>query len=113
MLGSSTDFTGITFTVSSNVIPGNNYNFRIRAKNKWGWGSFSSIVTIRASDVPAQPLAPITSIDSLTGNFVITWIAPNTRNDPITQYIITIRNKAGTTWTEDLTNCNGLDTTVI
>jgi hypothetical protein len=78
------------------VIPGNNYRFRIRAKNKWGWGTFSSITTIRASDVPAQASTPITTISSTNGNFEITWIAPNSRNSPIDSYLITISNKAGT-----------------
>jgi hypothetical protein len=38
--------------VSSLIVAGNNYKFRIRAKNIHGWGAYSAESTIRASDRP-------------------------------------------------------------
>lgn len=50
--GDSLLYTMQTFT-KTGLVTGGNYEFRVRASNSFGWGPFSSIVTIKADDVPA------------------------------------------------------------
>lgn len=96
----------------SSIIGGTNYQFRVRAKNYWGWGSYSATVTIKASTVPDQMAAAVTSIDSTTGGVKIEWTAPNSNSDAITAYKIEILDTTDTTWTEDTTNCDGTNTLI-
>ena len=35
------NFLGLEHTMTDNVVPGDSYTFKIRAKNKWGWGDYS------------------------------------------------------------------------
>lgn len=112
LLGSTIDSTALTFTVSSSVIGGSNYQFRVRAKNYWGWGDYSSAVTIKASAAPDQMAAVTTSIDSTTGGVKIEWIAPNSNSDSISAYLIEILDTTDATWTADTTNCDGSNSVI-
>lgn len=50
---------------------------RVRAKNVWGWGPFSPILTIKAATRPSKMATkPVTSYDPVTGGVLIEWIAP-------------------------------------
>lgn len=40
-------------TLSTTVIPGNSYQFKVRASNIHGWGDFSSVTTIKAAQIPS------------------------------------------------------------
>ena len=88
LLGNNIDTTALTFTVSSTLISGRTYNFKLRAKNIWGWGPFSNIIAIKASTYPSVMQPVTTSIDSTTGGVKIEWTAPSSNSDPITQYKI-------------------------
>jgi hypothetical protein len=35
-------YTSTSYTISSGVIAGTSYKFKVRAYNKWGYGSFST-----------------------------------------------------------------------
>ena len=39
-----------------------------------------------------------TTVDSGTGDFVISWIEPDTNGDPITAYTVEIQSKTDSTW---------------
>jgi len=90
LLGYSSTFTSTSHIVTSGIVGGTDYVFKIRALNYWGWGDFSSEVTIRASETPDQMAAVTTAIDPSTGNVVISWVAPTTNSEPITKYKIEI-----------------------
>ena len=66
-----------SFTVTDNILIGHAYQFRLRAKNIWGWGAYSEVVIIKAARIPEQMTAPATSVDSETGDFVISWTQPD------------------------------------
>jgi hypothetical protein len=34
-------YLGTQFTLTQDVVPGDIYSFKVRAKNKWGWGDYS------------------------------------------------------------------------
>lgn len=72
MVGHNIDSLIFTFEVTSNVYAGDLYQFRVRAKNVWGWGPFSPVLTIKAATRPDKMLgSPQTSIDSATGGVLI------------------------------------------
>ena len=51
--------------------------FKVRASNINGWGAFSSILTIKASSVPATMSTVTTSIDSSSGSVLLSWSPPS------------------------------------
>jgi hypothetical protein len=112
LIGSNIDSTALTFTVSSSIIGGTTYQFRVRAKNYWGWGSYSSTVSIKAAKAPAQMSSAVTSIDTATGGVKILWTAPNTNSDTITAYKIEMLDHTGTTWSQDLVHCDGTNSVI-
>ena len=99
--------TQSSFSVTNGILEGYDYQFKIRAKNIWGWGDFSPIATIRASTVPNSVPKIITSYDPITGNFVISWNQPKNNGDVVTQYNIQIFSNSSNTWYNDLVDCDG------
>ena len=51
-LGYLSNSLATTYTVTDNVLIGQEYQFRLRAKNIWGWGIYSDVVTIKAAKKP-------------------------------------------------------------
>jgi|SanBayMetagenome_1026888.scaffolds.fasta_scaffold14489_3 hypothetical protein len=102
-----------TFTVTTGVVEGEAYGFRVRARNIFGWGPNSTVTTVYAAREPEQPDAPTTSIDADTGGMAIAWDAPADRGADITEYRIEIL-KAGSNPEEWLTtsHCDGTLTAV-
>jgi hypothetical protein len=65
LVGVSPYTTSTSFTVTSGVTGGGSYQFRVRAKNKYGWGNFSTTVSILAATPPSTP-ASVTTTQSGT-----------------------------------------------
>lgn len=74
-----------TYTVSG-VSGGSTYRFKVRAKNIYGYGSFSTELVVTPSDVPGK-VAIATTANSGT-NVVVTWTAPNSHSSTIDVYDI-------------------------
>lgn len=66
------------------LIGGQNYKFKIRARNIYDYGIFSSEVTSLASDIPDQ--IGIATVSIVGTNVVVDWAAPNANNTPILKY---------------------------
>ena len=98
--------------VSTGVVPGSQYAFRVRARNVFGWGPFSPVTYIRAARAPAAPVAPVTAIDAATGGLVITWQAPNDAGATITAYVINIADATTTSWSP-VASCDGSDPLIV
>ncbi len=89
LVGYTSDYAATSFTITSSITAGTTYLFKLRAKNSYGWGVFSTIVSIDATDKPSQMSAVTTTIESNT--FVrISWSAPSDNYDTITKYRINI-----------------------
>lgn len=89
LVGASSYYDAISYTVVTNIVSGTDYNFRIRAQNKWGLGDWSDTVTIEASTNPlTDPTAPTTSNSG--ANVLIQWPLPNTKGSDILEYDLII-----------------------
>jgi len=84
LIGSSTDSLTTSYIVTNGVVAGDFYQFRVRAKNKWGWGTFSPVFTIQASTIPDKMTPPTVANNLQTGQVTISWVKPNDRNNAIT-----------------------------
>jgi len=112
VVGLAPDSAATTVIVSSDVVSGTAYGFRVRARNIFGWGPYSSVTYVSAAREPGVPLAPVTSIDAATGGVAIAWTAPDARGATITAYRVEIANKAGDTWQSDAL-CDGTSAATI
>jgi len=81
--------TALTFTETTGITGGTTYEFKVRAHNIYGWGTFSNIASITASSTPAQPAAVTTAIHN--NMLRITWTAPTSNYASIDSYRITIQ----------------------
>lgn len=100
-----------TYTVSTGVVEGAAYGFRVRAKNIYGWGPNSIVTTVMAAREPATPDAPVTSIDADTGGLTISWTAPPARGSAIEEYRIEILVAGSNPEVWQATSaCDGTDT---
>lgn len=84
-------YLGLSYTLTIDIVASVSYSFKIRPRNKWGWGEYSSPnLEVLAAYVPLRVDLPVTSIDSITGGVKITWIAPYENGAVISAYQIEI-----------------------
>lgn len=76
----------ITNYTVNGLIGGTTYLFKVRAKNIYGYGIFSTELSILASDVPEE--MPIMSTTISGTNVRVMWGAPGNKNSPIDAYDI-------------------------
>lgn len=87
------------------------YEFKVEARNTNGYGSASSDFTILHAIAPDVPSTPTTANSGT--NVVITWSTPLDNGSTITSYTVTIMHSDGSTYTEDLVNCDGSDSSIV
>jgi hypothetical protein len=108
LIGLSQDFMLLEHVHSSDIIPGQIYEFQIRAKNKWGWGEWSGVTWIVASTWPEDVAKPVTSIDPTTGGVLIDWAKPDDHSSEIFRYVIEIQSMlSADTWVQEMDYCDG------
>lgn len=97
LTGVTTDFTELAYVVTEGILRGGTYNFRLRAKNDWGWGVYSDVVAIIAA---TRPLAvdDITSSVESNGNFLGSWSPADDQGSDVTQYTIQIWRQVTNDW---------------
>lgn len=101
----TTSFTG------TGLVLGTQYEFIVEARNINGYSSASNSLTILHAIAPEQPSSPTSS--NTGTEIVINWTAPSDNGAEITSYTITIRQSDGVTFSEDTSNCDGNDATII
>ena len=102
-------FLDTFFSLTSGLIPGNYYNFKVKAMNAFGVSDFSEPVRVRAVSVPAavSTVGFILDYDQIR----ISWSAPDNHGSPILNYTILFKNAAGSGYS--LSNCDGTSAVVI
>jgi hypothetical protein len=99
------------YTTIVALVDGENYKFKVQARNAVGFGAFSSEVVIRAAKVPEMPISVQTSVE--LSSVVISWTPDYDGGSPIIAYQIVIRESDGLTFTEDASNCDGSSAQVV
>ena len=90
---------------------GEDYLFKVRARNVYGYGEFSDFVTIRASSVP-DTMEMVNTVVASTDIF-IAWQAPPNGGDDITAYEVELYIPATGSYAVDVTYCDNLDETML
>ena len=109
--GSGTVYTPLEANITTlpylavSLSPGTTYSFKVEARNAFGYSSPSASVEILAAEVPARPAAPSTVLQDT--NILIGWGAPSAQGSPIISYEIQIRHNDNSSYSLDLTNCDG------
>jgi hypothetical protein len=52
LAGYSAIYNNNVYSISARIQVGKSYQVRIAAKNYWGWGKFSEVLTITAASFP-------------------------------------------------------------
>lgn len=87
LVGESQSYIQTSYTISQGIEVGGFYSFRVRAKNKWGFGDFSEPVLFDASFKPETPDTEPTTSNS--GAMIkIEWTLPFNNGAPITAFEI-------------------------
>lgn len=69
------------------------------------------MVLIEHAVAPEQPDAPI--LTNSGQDIVISWVAPDDNGHAITSYTILLQHSDGSSYSEDLVNCDGTDSTIV
>lgn len=98
------DNTTSLTSLKTGLTGGVTYSFKVRAYNKYGFGEFTSSVSVQTSQPPAKPDAPTLTVEG--GYVKIAWVAPDANFRPVLAYKITIATSTGT-FVEDTRLCDG------
>jgi hypothetical protein len=90
---------------------GQDYLFKVRARNVYGYGEFSDFVTIRASSVP-DTMEMINTV-SVNREIIIRWEAPPSGGDDISAYEVELLIPSTGSYAVDATYCGNLDETML
>lgn len=77
----------------------------MRAYNKYGYGPFTTAVSVQTSQAPQQPSPPVLAV---VGAYVnISWTAPFNNYRPVLAYQILIETSVTGTFIENKALCDG------
>lgn len=93
-LSASTQSTSLT--TSTGITAGTTYTVRVRARNKWGYGPYSSTVQLKAAVAPSQMSALSTSVSGK--GVTVSFSAPADGSSTITAYEILIKQSGSDTY---------------
>ena len=100
----------LTTRTASPVLAGQVYRFRVRAKNKYGWGPPGPETAVYAADVPEAPVAPTTAQAAL--DVAIAWVPPDANGLAIDAYEVLVLESDGATWTA-AAGCDGSEPGIV
>ena len=98
-----------SFTVTS-LIGSTTYSFKVRAFNIYGYGEFSDVYQVVASDLPGKPVIPTVSLSGT--DVIVSWVEPAPHSAEIDSYQILFK-KADDSWVENLVSCDGAQSTIV
>jgi hypothetical protein len=84
---------------------GSTYQFKIKARNVYGFSVFSNTVSILAAQVPDQPF-PAPTTTWISDNVIVSWSIPDSGGSPITGYKVFLRESDDLTYSADLADCD-------
>lgn len=103
LVGLSTTYTQTSYVISA-LPAGSSYNFKVRARNRWGFGPFSASTLIQSSTTALIITAPTVSVSGI--NVRITWLPPDNQGSTITQYKVVVK-QTNLAYSENTQYCDG------
>jgi hypothetical protein len=94
------------------LVSGDNYRFKVQARNTVGYSDFSEEFTIRAAEIPTYPSSVATTLDIVNEMIDVSWSAPYNGGSEILSYTIVLIERDGSTYYETA-ECDGTDATII
>jgi hypothetical protein len=89
------------------------YRFKVRARNLYGSGTFSTELEVLASDLPDKTAIPTVTIGSTDTAVTISWTEPGDHAATITAYEVLLLHSDGVTFSTETTNCDGSDSSIV
>lgn len=93
------------YTTSVTLQSGDNYKFKVQARNAVGYSLDSAELVVRAARVPDVPTDVTTTI--ALNNVEISWTQPYNGGSGLLAYQVLIQHTDGVSYTEDITDCDG------
>jgi hypothetical protein len=90
---------------------GTTYEFKIESRNSYGYSSYSEVTTLLCAFIADPPLTVTTA--NLNDLVTVSWSEPVSNGSQITAYRIYVKEHGTTTFTEEIVECVGTDSTVI
>jgi hypothetical protein len=90
---------------------GTTYEFKIESRNSYGYSDFSDSITLLAAFTPEAPVTVATA--NSADQIIVTWSMPETNGSPITGYKIYVQEHGTSVFTQETSECDGSDSTVI
>ena len=81
---------------ATSLTKGSTYQFKVEARNMYGFSVSSNTVSILAAQVPDQPTAPTTTW--IPDNIIVTWYIPDSGGSPITGFKVFLRQSDNITY---------------
>lgn len=86
----------------------------MEARNQYDYSEYSEVLSLLCAFIPEVPTSVITTIESASSTTMkIEWTLPSDNGSPITAYRVFIKEIGTETFTEEIVDCVGTDTTVI
>lgn len=79
-----------TTYIATSLTTGTNYEFKVQARNAYGYSDYSNVALILAASVPSKPVAPVTTWSDANDQVTITWTEPPINGAAVLSYTIYI-----------------------
>lgn len=76
LTGGSSNDLATTYTVTGNFPASSAYKFRVKAKNLYGWGPYSTVLSVITATVPAKMAKPTLTLIGNT-DVLVSWALPS------------------------------------
>jgi hypothetical protein len=104
LLGQSSDSLDETLEITTAVTGGAWYQVRVRAANVYGFGEYSTSLSIEAAQEPDQVTQSTLTSEVVGADVAFAWVGPGSNYDAITAYRVLIGQSDGT-YSEESTYC--------
>lgn len=91
------DTTSDTSYLATGLTYGTTYEFKIEARNQFGYSAYSDVLSLLCAFIPEVPTSIVTAIDG--SSVKVTWALPSDNGSPITEYKVFIQETGTTTYT--------------
>jgi hypothetical protein len=103
--------TADTNYLATSLTSGTTFEFKVEARNEYGYSAYSNTVTLLAAYIPEIPTSVTTEIDG--SQVKVLWSLPSDNGSPITAYKVYIKEIGTETYTLENTDCDGTQASVI